>query len=141
VLVFGIDELIEVALRPSRSFFLVNEFEAVLVELLKKLVPGNLLQVFIVTISGIRKAESKDATLVTLVGAANLRRLSATRFRPLANCVVILGLLGKCHCGTSQRNTFCTRWNAAEVCGLYVCRSSTVECKFGFHRGVESSHE
>jgi hypothetical protein len=102
VLVFRIDELVEVAPRTSGGLFLVYQFEAVTVELLEELVPRDLLQVCVITISGIREAESEDASLVPLVGAADLRRLSVARFRPLANCVVILGRLGKCHCWTSR---------------------------------------
>lgn len=102
VLFFRIDELVEVTPGSARGFFLVNEFETIVIELLKEFVPGDFLQVFIVTIPGIWEAESEDASLVTLVGAANFRRLSATRFRPLANFVVILGRIGKCHCWTSR---------------------------------------
>lgn len=102
VLVFGIDQLVEVAPRTSGGLVLVDQFEAVPVELIEEVVPGDLLQVCVVSISGIREAESEDASLIPLVGAADFRRLSVTRFGPLANCVVILRRLGKCHCWTSR---------------------------------------
>lgn len=102
VFVLRVNQLVEVALCSACGLVLVDKFEAVIVELLKEFVPGDLLQVFVVTISGIGEAESEDASLVTLVGAADFRRLSATRICPLANCVVILGRLGKCHCWTSR---------------------------------------
>jgi hypothetical protein len=98
VLVFGIDQLVEVALCPFGGLFLVDELKAILIELLEELVPGDLPQVCIVSVFGVREAESEDASLIPLVGAADLGRHCAARFRPLANCVVILGCLGKCHC-------------------------------------------
>lgn len=100
--VLGVNQLVEGASGPAGGLFLIDEFEAVIVELLEELVPGNLLQVFVVAIPGIREAKSEDARLVTLVGAANLGRLSATRFCPLTNSVVILGRFGECHFWTSQ---------------------------------------
>jgi len=95
---FRIDEFVEVAARPTGDLFLVDKFEAILVELVEELVPGDLLQVLVVSIPGLREAEAEDARLAASVGVANLGRHRTARFRPLANCVVILGCFGEWHC-------------------------------------------
>ena len=96
--VLRVDELIEIALGSAGCFFLVDKFEAILVELVEELVPGDLLQVLVVSIPGLREAEAEDARLAASVGVANLGRHRTARFRPLANCVVILGCFGEWHC-------------------------------------------
>ena len=95
---FRIDEFVEVTPRAACGLFLVDKFEAILVELVEELVPGDLLQVLVVSIPGFREAEAEDARLAASVGVANLGRHRAARFRPLANCVVILGCFGEWHC-------------------------------------------
>ena len=90
MLLLGIDELVEVAPLTVGGLFLVDEFEAVLVELLEEFVPGDLVEFRVVTVRGIREAEAQDSRLVAGVRALHLRGLCAACFRPLANFVVIL---------------------------------------------------
>ena len=95
---FRVDELIEVTPCAARGLFLVDEFESVLVEFVKELVPGDLFQVFIILIARFGKAEAENSGLAVPVSAANFGGHCAARFRPLANGVVILGCSGKWHC-------------------------------------------
>ena len=64
-------EFVEVALRTLRSYFLVDQRQAALVELLKELVPGNFFQVGIVRMGSIRELDTDDARLAVVFRACH----------------------------------------------------------------------
>ena len=110
MLVLGVDQLIEIALCAARRLLLVDELEAVLIELFEEIIPGDLLQVFVFVALGLRKRESENSGLLALVGGSNLGGHRTALFRPVANRIVVLRGLGQCHMSTSGETSAPLRW-------------------------------
>jgi hypothetical protein len=87
------DQLVEVAACAACRLLLKHHRKPVLVELLKKLVPFDLLQRIIVAIFGVRKAEAQNAGLAIPLGAGNFAGDGVSRLGPPAYLIVILGRL------------------------------------------------
>lgn len=88
--VAGINELVKVAGLAVCGFLLIDQFEAVVVELLEEFVPGDLAELGVVVVRGVWEAEPQDSGLVTRVRVLHLCGLGPACFCPLANFIMIL---------------------------------------------------
>ena len=97
MLVFRINQLVEVALLAFRCLFLVHQRHPARVELVEPFIPRDLLERRVVRMRRARKLKANDPGLVIALGAGDHRRFAAAGLGPLPYLIVVLRGLGECH--------------------------------------------
>ena len=92
------NQFIKVTFLAGSGFFLVNQFEVVLIELLKKFLLGDFPQSGIVFLFRVRELEAQNSGFSIRVSGAYFGRNNAARLCPPFNFLLIFGRFRKSHC-------------------------------------------
>jgi len=98
----AVNELVEVALSTRSRLFLVHEFEIVLVEFLKELIPRYFSQVLVLLVLCAREAKPQDSWLALPMRAGYFGRSSAPGFSPSQDFLVVFSGFRKRHKSPSK---------------------------------------